>query len=142
MKHILISIICLLLLTGCINVTIESDDTSTDISTDTTAEESIWPDSGLSQLIPEYQGEGEILNDDDYSFVIEIYNVSDDEYNTYVEECKEAGFNQYTDYDTYDDYEEFIGKNTNGYLVKLEHYLKKTDHEINSLVIVVKEYEG
>lgn len=67
-----------------------------------------WPKSGLAQLIPQpVSSHGELYLDSG-SLSVYVAGTSEDEYNQYVEDCKDAGFtigiNQYSSYfDAYDE---------------------------------------
>lgn len=53
----------------------------------------IWPLSGLSQYLPEPEMlEAEIRTDDETRFSIDFYNVTQQQFETYVNACKEKGF--------------------------------------------------
>lgn len=52
-----------------------------------------WPKSGIATLLPEPESEyGDINSDSETFFSIDIYEVSQNEFNDYVERCKEEGF--------------------------------------------------
>ena len=52
-----------------------------------------WPSNGLNQYLPLPPSEyGDITTDNDSRFNIEVYQVSSDEFQKYVKDCKEKGF--------------------------------------------------
>lgn len=52
-----------------------------------------WQDSGLFTQIPEPNtNNGTIVWELEEQIYIELYNVSDDDFDSYVKECREAGF--------------------------------------------------
>ncbi len=81
-------------------------------------EEIIWPQSGLSQMIPGMNGTGEIYRDGSDMFSADIYGVSKSDYATYVEQCKSNGF----DVDVVKDYDSFYAYNAEGYKLALDYY--------------------
>ena len=81
-------------------------------------EEIIWPQSGLSQMIPGMEGPGEIYRDGSDSFSADIYQISKSDYATYVEQCKSSGF----DVDVVKDYDSFYAYNAEGYKLTLDYY--------------------
>lgn len=81
-------------------------------------EEIIWPQSGLSQMIPGMNGPGEIYRDGSDTFSAEIYNVSKSDYAAYVEQCKSNGF----DVDAVKDSDSFYAYNVEGYKLSLDYY--------------------
>lgn len=52
-----------------------------------------WPRSGLAEELPEPISDyGEIWTDNDLEFRVDMYNVSESRYNSYVKACKRMGF--------------------------------------------------
>lgn len=77
-----------------------------------------WPKSEIATLIPVPNSTvGKIDWEDSYGFVIDVGETSVDEYNSYVEDCWEAGFN--IDYRKGEDF--FWADNTNGYSVSVRY---------------------
>lgn len=64
-----------------------------------------WPSAGLNQYLPVPPTEyGDIMTDNESRFIIEIYQVSPEDFEGYVEDCKEKGFTinaTRTDYNFY-----------------------------------------
>lgn len=62
----------------------------------------VWPNSEIADLIPQPKSNlGEVNWDNEDSFDIDVYKTSREDYETYVESCKEAGFT--VDYSRHDD---------------------------------------
>ncbi len=75
-----------------------------------------WPKSELSDLLPVPKAEiGNVILNDSSSFSVEINDVSEDDFNEYIDECIEKGFT--VDYTRIDDC--FNGENENGYFLSL-----------------------
>ncbi len=70
-----------------------SDSNNTNHNTEKTTERFDWPEAGLGLLLPEPETNiGEIIFDDDEQFWIDLNAVSESDYESYIEACKEAGF--------------------------------------------------
>lgn len=55
----------------------------------------LWPESGVGALLPEPDHEyGEMIEDRNRSFRAEIYQVSEEDFETYIQACKAAGFTE------------------------------------------------
>ena len=55
----------------------------------------LWPESGIGSLLPEPDNEyGSIVEDRNRSFDARIYNVSEEDYENYIQACKDAGFTE------------------------------------------------
>ena len=84
-----------------------------------TLENYLWPEEGIGSLLPEQKQEyGKILEDRNRSFRAEIYRVSEEAYEAYINACKAAGFNV-EEYRTYDD---FKASDSDGNWVSIFHY--------------------
>lgn len=79
----------------------------------------LWPEEGIGALLPEPKQEyGKILEDRNRSFRAEIYQVSEEEYEAYINACQAAGF-IVEEYRTYDD---FKADDRDGNWVSIFHY--------------------
>ena len=75
------------------NITIEAPEEYAKIS---------WPTSGPATLIPKPSSDtGRIANDYDWCFNVYISNMTKDEFNAYIDECIEAGFEKDSRDDNY-----------------------------------------
>ncbi len=87
-----------------------------------------WPTSGLATMLPDPPTKkGEVNTDSDKSFSADIAGVSDEQYKSYVESCKEKGFttDAETGTDTYEAY------SNEGYKLRLTHYSFSSDNEMS-----------
>ena len=58
-------------------------------------EKYLWPETGVGSLLPEPDNEyGVIVEDRNRSFEASVYNVSSEDFEAYIEACKEAGFTE------------------------------------------------
>ena len=77
-----------------------------------------WPDSEIAKLLPVPKSNiGNINTDDSDSFAIYVGETSLDEYNDYVKNCSEKGFN--VDYSKHNNYYE--AKNTDDYSLRVDY---------------------
>lgn len=77
-----------------------------------------WPDSEIAELLPVPKSTiGRIEWEATYGFVIYVAETPKSEYNTYVDSCKENGFN--IDYRAGDDY--YYADNEEGYSLSLKY---------------------
>lgn len=78
-----------------------------------------WPDSTVASMIPKPKSNiGKITLDSDDTIMVEIANISDEDFNNYIDECKDIGYvNDYmkTDY-------MYTASNDNGYEIVLSMY--------------------
>lgn len=78
-----------------------------------------WPDSTAASMIPKPKSNiGKITLDSDDTIMVEIANISDEDFNNYIDECKDIGYvNDYmkTDY-------MYTASNDNGYEILLSMY--------------------
>lgn len=78
-----------------------------------------WPDSTVASMIPKPKSNiGKITLDSDDTIMVEIANISDEDFNNYIDECKDIGYvNDYmkTDY-------MYTASNDNGYEIILSMY--------------------
>lgn len=55
----------------------------------------LWPESGVGSLLPEPDNEyGNIVEDRNRSFEAKIYNVTEEDFENYIQACKDAGFTE------------------------------------------------
>lgn len=92
----------------------------------------VWPSEGLSQMIPKPTSEtGEVINDDEKSFLVIVANTTIEDYKLYVQNCVDGGFSV----DANDTDKHYGAKNTEGYRLT-------TDYQGNNTIkIVVEEPE-
>lgn len=78
----------------------------------------IWPDSDLASLIPQPESKyGKIGTDSDSSFLIDIYQMTKADYDSYVEACQNRGYTvDYTRQDAY-----YSAEDENGYSLRLDY---------------------
>ncbi len=77
-----------------------------------------WPTSGIASLLPTPKSNlGKIIIDSSNSFKIEIGNTSKEEFNNYVKDCQNKGFN--IDYSNKEDY--YYAKNNEGYTININY---------------------
>ena len=70
-----------------------SNSNSTNHNTEKITEKIDWPVTGLGLLLPEPEtNSGEIIFDNDEMFWLDLYAVSESDYESYVQACKENGF--------------------------------------------------
>lgn len=80
------------------------------------ANEYRWPDSQLAGMIPRPDSKyGRIVSESESSFYIEIYEISKNQFEDYIEECKDAGFT--VDYSRQDNY--YLANDGEGYSLSL-----------------------
>lgn len=81
-----------------------------------------WSDSDISKLLPKPNsrvvGVG-YDEEDDFSF--EAYGVSKEEYESYVEDCKDEGFIENDHQDDYSGYCEYEAENKDGYSISIRY---------------------
>lgn len=77
-----------------------------------------WPSQGLSAMLPKTNSNyGKIVSDSSSSFRVHIGKISLEEFNKYVEECKNKGFD--VDYNKQD--ESYHAKNSVGYRLSVNY---------------------
>lgn len=75
-----------------------------------------WPDSQLADMVPKPDSKyGRIVSESESSFYIKIYETSKNQFEDYVEECKDAGFT--VDYSRQDSY--YLADDGEGYSLSL-----------------------
>lgn len=80
------------------------------------ANEYRWPDSQLAGMVPKPDSKyGRIISESESSFYINIYEISGNQFEDYVEECKDAGFT--VDYSRQDSY--YLADDGEGYSLSL-----------------------
>ena len=89
------------------------------------AEDFEWSDLVMSEYLPEPpQTYGEIINDSKNHLTVYLYKESEDDYETYLEACQDAGYTVVTqDSDNY-----YTAYNSAGYKLSLDYY--EDDKEI------------
>lgn len=76
-----------------------------------------WPDSAITKVIPKPKSMvGKITLETGDSIMVDIANTSDEDYDDYVEECKDMGYTE--DYTTMDGM--YTASNSNGYDIVLQ----------------------
>ncbi|MCD7892364.1 MAG: DUF4839 domain-containing protein [Erysipelotrichaceae bacterium] len=102
-----------LLLAVLMTMTLTACGSSNEETTTGTFESISWPSSGLAALLPEPSSDdgelvGYINRDNDVLLSIDIGNITEDDYLSYVDACTEKGFNidSQTDTDRYEAYDE------------------------------------
>lgn len=78
-----------------------------------------WPDSELANMIPQPDSPyGRISSESERSFLIDIYDVSEKQFEDYVDQCKEYGFS--VDYSKMTNY--YSANNEAGYSLRISYY--------------------
>ena len=91
-------------------------------------EKIVWEDIILSVMLPEPpKNKGEIHTNSASDLWIDINNLSDKQFNDYVNACKEKGFTV----DAESDSSHYSAYNSEGYKLSLSHYSSKDDMSIN-----------
>ena len=91
------------------------------------SEKSVWNDIVLGELLPEPPtSESEIYENSAEELWIDIKNLSDKQFNDYVETCKKKGFTIDAELDSYS----FTAYNADGYKLELSHYGNDEDMTI------------
>lgn len=81
-------------------------------------EKLVWPTSGLATMIPQLEAEyGEVYETSSY-VSIDAFDVSKDNFKSYIESCKEKGFTE--DYTSSSDY--FSADTKDGYSLTISYY--------------------
>lgn len=98
-----------------------------------------WPKSGLSSLIPKPQSSnGELYLDGGETLSVYVANTPEDQFNQYIEDCREAGFsigiNQYSSYyEAYDEPGNYLDisydEDNNEMHIRLEKAIETTEIE-------------
>ena len=89
----------------------------------------VIPDEGLYEYLPEINDcKGKILYEDEERIKIEIIGVTEEQFEDYITECKENGFNL----DMINSESSFDAKNQNGYNLSIYKYSNKMDIELDS----------
>lgn len=92
---------------------LDEDDTEETITSDT------WPTSDLAQLMPQMEAAAiTIESDEEESFEVRAYGVTEDDFEEYIQQCKDAGF------DTVEDESGMSStlRNADGYVVDITYY--------------------
>lgn len=77
-----------------------------------------WPDSVLAKMIPQPKSVyGKILYESEERFSIDIYAVTETQFEEYIDECKNSGFT--VDYTRFDD--SYSADNTDGFSLRLNY---------------------
>lgn len=85
-------------------------------------EEYKWPDSDIGRMIPLPDSSyGKVSYESEDSFWIDIYDISDEQFENYIDECKNCGFT--VDYNKFDGY--YSAEDKKGYSLSLT-YNKET----------------
>lgn len=104
-----------------------------DKKTDEDYSEFIWPDSEIAQLLPIPKSNvGDIIVDRADCFMVDVSNTSKEDYDEYVKNCKENGFD--VDYSGGNDY--YFADNPDGYSLDLYY-----DDDNDELSISITEPE-
>lgn len=91
-------------------------------------EKYVWPSTGIATLLPQPESEyGKINSESSTYFSINLFNISVDEYNTYVDKCKEYGF--MVDY--YSTSSSYYADDEKGNRISLYFYDKKKEMSID-----------
>ncbi len=81
-------------------------------------EEYKWPDSELGRMIPQPDSPyGKVSFENEDGFWIDVYNISDEQFENYIEECKDCGFT--VDYNKFDGF--YSAEDVNGYSLSLTY---------------------
>lgn len=79
-----------------------------------------WPEDGLGSKIPKLESSiSEVILDMDTSFSINVYGITREEYEDYIEICKEAGFTEDFSYDS--DNGVVVAKNIEGCMLIMDY---------------------
>lgn len=85
-------------------------------------EEYKWPDSDIGRMIPQPDSSyGKVSYESEDSFWIDIYDISDEQFENYIDECKNCGFT--VDYNKFDGY--YSAKDEKGYTLSLTYSKEK-----------------
>lgn len=77
-----------------------------------------WPDSELASMIPKPDSKyGKVSMESESSFLIDIYDISSDQYEDYIDACKNSGFT--VDYNKFDGF--YSADNEAGYSLNLSY---------------------
>lgn len=127
-------VVCLLAATMVTGVITGCGDSKTDSKPATEAKQEVltkdmseyseleWPDTAITKLIPKPKSMvGKITLETDDTIMVDIANTSNEDYDEYVEKCKEMGYTE--DYVTMDGM--YTASNNNGYEIVLT---LKDDH--------------
>lgn len=86
-----------------------------------------WPTSELVSLIPQPESKyGKINSESENYFSIDIYDMTNDQFEDYIEECKERGFTE--DYTKWDGY--YHAENADGFTIGLDYNEKEKEMSI------------
>lgn len=87
-----------------------------------------WPDTTLVSMIPQPESKyGKIIMENESYFIIDIYKVSKESFEKYIEDCKSSGFT--VDYTKYDNY--YLANNEEGYSLGLNYNEKEKTLDIS-----------
>lgn len=95
-----------------------------------------WPDSEIAKLLPVPKSNfGEIEHETSSSFHIYVGKTTKEDFNAYVDSCKEKGFT--SDYSSSDN--SYSADNTEGYHLSLDYYEDSWDYEEPHMSISIWE---
>lgn len=87
-----------------------------------------WPTSELTELIPQPSSKyGAIDTESEDSFSITIYQIKQNQFENYIDECKECGFKE----DYYRTDESYMAENTDGFDLWLQYNKKEKSMKID-----------
>lgn len=87
--------------------------------TEETVASDTWPESDLAKMMPKMDAAAiTVENDDDESFKVLAYGVTEDDFTSYVDQCKEAGFDQVDDENSMS----CTLRNADGYSIDITYY--------------------
>jgi hypothetical protein len=90
-------------------------------------EKIVWDDLILHEMLPQpSKNKGEIHTNTSQKLWIEIANISDNEYEAYIEACKEEGFTIEEETSSYS----YTAFNAEGYKLSLKHFSSDSDMDI------------
>ena len=87
--------------------------------TEETIESDTWPTSDLAGMMPQMEAAAiAVEHDDEESFEVLAYGVTEDDFNSYIEQCREAGFDTVEDESSMD----CTLRNADGYAIDITYY--------------------
>lgn len=99
----------------------------------------IWPNTELSGLItkPEWEN-GIILIDNESELRVEIYDRSENDFNSYIDLCKEKGFVEKHNSTSYGSSKRYDAENNLGFRLSVEYYIEDGYFDKDSMIIHVQ----
>lgn len=95
-----------------------------------------WPDSEIAKLLPVPESNtGKIEHETSSSFHIYVGKITKEDFNTYVDSCKEKGFT--SDYSSSDD--SYSADNTDGYHISLDYYEDSWEYKEPHMSISIRK---